>query len=168
MKWLLSMGGNLELFHLEVFTVEFDELQLPVQPNISVHMPLLSLKQIYLEDHTFFRRGQCLWIFQCFLGLISVFSHSSSSSSSTTLSKYFPPLLQPPSFVGMYLYFYFICHSWNETLTHVTVHQGNGKRRWHRVEKFSLSLKRTWNNIIPSWLTQVACFPSYCWYYTYF
>lgn len=39
------MGVNIALFHLEVFTVEFDELQLPVQPNISVHMPLLSLNR---------------------------------------------------------------------------------------------------------------------------
>lgn len=93
--------------------------------------------------------------FKCFLGLIRVDEPSTWCVLSLLLLHHFQVFPSPFTTSIRWQSVSFVILR-NETLTHVTVHQGNGKRRLHRMEKFSLSLKRTWNNIIPSWLTQVA------------
>lgn len=145
MKWHLSMGGNLELFHLEVFIIEFDKLQLPVQPIWRI--TLFSEEDSVYGFLMFFGLNQGGWT----INLVCSLTPPPPPFPSISLPSYnLHPLLgciwQSISFIILR----------NETLTHVTVHQGNGKWRWHRVEKFSLSLKRTWNNIIPSYPTQLV------------
>lgn len=78
---------------------------------------------------------------------LGVFCHSSSS----TTSKYFPPLLQPPSVDNLCHLSFLEMKPWHMWLSI------RGMERGGCIEWKSLAcLWRTWNNIIPSWLTQVA------------